>query len=73
MIDALNSDMPFNRFTIEQVAGDTLPSAAVDQSVATGFHRNGLKNREGGVKIEQFRFEEDGGPSEHDRKLSGWA
>ena len=58
VIDALNRDMPFDRFTIEQVAGDTLPGATVDQRVATGFHRNGLKNREGGVKIEQFRFEE---------------
>ena len=58
VIDALNRDMPFDRFTIEQVAGDTLPGATLDQRVATGFHRNGLKNREGGVKIEQFRFEE---------------
>ncbi len=58
VIDALNRDMPFARFTREQVAGDLLPRATVDQRVATGFHRNGLKNREGGVKIEQFRFEE---------------
>ncbi len=58
VIDALNNDMPFDRFTIEQIAGDALPGASVDQQVATGFHRNGLKNREGGVKIEQFRFEE---------------
>ena len=58
VIDALNRDMPFDRFTIEQVAGDTLSGASVDQRIATGFHRNGLKNREGGVKIEQFRFEE---------------
>ena len=58
VIEALNADKPFDRFTIEQVAGDTLPGATVEQRVATGFHRNGLKNREGGVKIEQFRFEE---------------
>ncbi len=58
VIDALNRDIPFDRFTIEQIAGDVLPGATVDQRVATGFHRNGLKNREGGVKIEQFRFEE---------------
>ena len=58
VIDALNDDMPFDRFTVEQIAGDTLPGAGVEQHVATGFHRNGLKNREGGVKIEQFRFEE---------------
>ena len=58
VIDALNDDMPFDRFTLEQIAGDALPGATVEQVVATGFHRNGLKNREGGVKIEQFRFEE---------------
>ena len=58
IIDALNRDTPFDRFTVEQIAGDVLPGASVDQRVATGFHRNGLKNREGGVKIEQFRFEE---------------
>ena len=58
VINALNEDMPFDRFTIDQIAGDTLAGATVEQVVATGFHRNGLKNREGGVKIEQFRFEE---------------
>lgn len=58
VINALNADMSFRRFTIEQIAGDLLPGATVEQKVATGFHRNTLKNREGGVKIEQFRFEE---------------
>ena len=58
VINALNDDMPFDRFTIEQIAGDLLPHADTEQKVATGFHRNTLKNREGGVKIEQFRFEE---------------
>ena len=58
VINALNADMSFRQFTIEQIAGDLLPGAAVEQKVATGFHRNTLKNREGGVKIEQFRFEE---------------
>ncbi len=58
VINALNADMSFRRFTIEQIAGDLLPDATVEQKVATGFHRNTLKNREGGVKIEQFRFEE---------------
>ncbi|MCY4585440.1 MAG: PSD1 and planctomycete cytochrome C domain-containing protein [Bryobacterales bacterium] len=58
VINALNADMPFRRFTIEQIAGDLLPGATVEQKVATGFHRNTLKNREGGVKPEQFRFEE---------------
>ena len=58
VIEALNANMPFDRFTIEQIAGDVLPDPSVDQQVATGFHRNGLKNREGGVKLEQFRYEE---------------
>ena len=58
VINALNGDMPFDQFTVEQIAGDLLPNADTEQKVATGFHRNTLKNREGGVKIEQFRFEE---------------
>ena len=58
MIDAINRDMPFDQFTIEQIAGDLLPNATVDQKVATGFHRNTLTNREGGVKREQFRVEQ---------------
>jgi hypothetical protein len=58
VIDAINRDMPFDQFTIEQIAGDLLPNATVDQRVATGFHRNTLTNREGGVNIEQFRVEQ---------------
>lgn len=58
VINALNADMPFEQFSIEQIAGDLLPNATIEQRVATGFHRNTLKNREGGVKLEQFRFEE---------------
>ena len=58
VINAFNSDMPFDRFTIEQIAGDLLPDAGVEQRVAAGLHRNTLKNREGGVNIEQYRFEE---------------
>lgn len=57
VIDALNRDMPFDRFTIEQIAGDLLPNATIDQRAATGFHRNTLTNREGGVNLEQFRTE----------------
>jgi Protein of unknown function (DUF1553)/Protein of unknown function (DUF1549)/Planctomycete cytochrome C len=57
VINALNADMPFDEFTIEQLAGDLLPNATVEQRVATGFHRNTLTNREGGVDNEQFRFE----------------
>ena len=58
VVDAFNADMPFDRFTLEQLAGDLLPGAANDQLVATGFYRNTLKNREGGVNVEEFRFEE---------------
>jgi hypothetical protein len=58
VIDALNRDLPYDEFTIEQLAGDLLPHASVEQRVATGFIRNGLKNREGGVNREEARFEE---------------
>ncbi len=58
VIDAINRDMPFNRFTVEQIAGDLLPGATVEQRVATGFLRNGIKNREAGTKNAQKRFEE---------------
>lgn len=59
VIDALNRDMGFDQFTIEQIAGDLLDNPSADQLAATGFHRNTLKNREGGVNYEQFRFEEN--------------
>ncbi len=58
IIAALNRDMPFDRFTIEQLAGDLLPGASLEQRVATGFHRNTLTNREGGIDPEQFRVEQ---------------
>ncbi len=59
VIEALNEDLPFDQFTVDQIAGDLLPHPTTDQLVATGFHRNTLKNREGGVNVEQFRFEEN--------------
>ena len=49
VIDALNRDMPFDRFTVEQIAGDMLPNATRDQIVASGFHRNAMTNEEGGI------------------------
>lgn len=58
VIDALNRDVPYDRFTVEQIAGDLLPAATVEQRVATGFLRNGIKNREAGTKNAQKRFEE---------------
>ena len=57
VIDALNRDMPFDQFAIEQLAGDLLPDATLDQKVATGFHRNTPINQEGGIDPEQFRIE----------------
>ena len=57
VIDALNSDMPFDQFAVEQLAGDMLPGATPDQIIATGFHRNTLRNEEGGTDAEQFRVE----------------
>lgn len=57
VIDAIDRDMPFDQFTVEQIAGDLLPNATVEQRVATGFHRNTLTNREGGVDSAQFEFE----------------
>lgn len=59
VIDALNRDMGFDQFTIEQIAGDLVNAPNADQLAATGFHRNTLKNREGGVNYEEFRFEEN--------------
>jgi hypothetical protein len=57
VINALNQDMPFQQFVIEQMAGDMLPHATTDQRVATGFHRNTQINQEGGIDLEQFRVE----------------
>jgi mono/diheme cytochrome c family protein len=57
VINALNRDMPYNRFVIEQIAGDLLPNATQDQKVATGFLRNSMLNEEGGIDPEQFRME----------------
>ncbi len=58
VIESLNRDMPFDQFTIEQLAGDLLPNRNQDTLVATGFNRNTLTNREGGTDPEQFRDEQ---------------
>ena len=57
VLQAVNDDMPFDRFVIEQVAGDLLPNATRDQIIATGFHRNTPSNQEGGIDVEQYRVE----------------
>ncbi|GIV05939.1 MAG: hypothetical protein KatS3mg016_1514 [Fimbriimonadales bacterium] len=49
VIEAFNRDMPFDQFTIEQIAGDLLPNPTLAQRIATGFHRNTMQNLEGGV------------------------
>lgn len=56
VIRALNADMPYDRFTIEQLAGDLLPNATADQRLATAFHRNTQTNTEGGTDDEEFRI-----------------
>jgi hypothetical protein len=55
VINALNKNMPFDEFTIEQLAGDLLPNATLEQKIATGFHRNTMINAEGGVDPEEYR------------------
>jgi len=55
VIKALNKDMPYDQFTIEQLAGDLLPQPSVDQLIATAFHRNTMNNGEGGTDDEEFR------------------
>jgi hypothetical protein len=57
VIDALNRDMPFDQFTIEQIAGDMLPNATPDQIIASGFHRNAMTNEEGGIDPEEAHYE----------------
>ncbi len=55
VIRALNSNMPFDQFTIEQLAGDLLPHPTDDQLIATAFHRNTMTQNEGGTDDEEFR------------------
>jgi mono/diheme cytochrome c family protein len=57
VIDALNRDLSFRDFTVQQLAGDMLPGATDEQRIATGFHRNSLLNQEGGIDVEEARFE----------------
>jgi hypothetical protein len=57
VIDAFNKNMPFDQFTIEQIAGDLLPNPTLDQQIATAFNRNHRINAEGGVIPEEYRAE----------------
>ena len=56
VINSINADLPFNQFTIEQLAGDMLDGVTTDQRIATGFHRNTMLNEEGGIDPLEFRF-----------------
>jgi hypothetical protein len=55
VIEAFNKNMPFDQFTIEQIAGDLLPSPTLEQKIATGFNRNTKINDEGGGDDEEYR------------------
>jgi Protein of unknown function (DUF1553)/Protein of unknown function (DUF1549)/Concanavalin A-like lectin/glucanases superfamily/Planctomycete cytochrome C len=57
VIEAFNDNMPFDRFTIEQIAGDLLPKPTLEQKIATGFNRNHRGNSEGGVIPEEYAVE----------------
>jgi hypothetical protein len=57
VVSALNRDLSFRDFVIEQLAGDMLKDATVEQKIATGFHRNSQLNQEGGIDVEEARFE----------------
>jgi hypothetical protein len=57
VIDAFNRNMPYDQFTIEQLAGDLLPNATLDQKIATGFNRNHRGNSEGGIVPEEYAVE----------------
>ncbi len=56
VIRHLNADLPYDQFTVQQLAGDMLPGATQDNRVATGFHRNTMLNEEGGIDPLEFRF-----------------
>jgi hypothetical protein len=58
VINAINHDLPFDQFTVEQLAGDLLEKATLEQRIATGFHRNTLRNTEAGVDLELYRTKE---------------
>jgi hypothetical protein len=55
VIDAFNRNLPYDRFTVEQLAGDLLPNPTLEQRMATAFHRNTMTNTEGGTDDEEFR------------------
>ena len=56
VVGALNADLPFDQFSLKQLAGDMLPGATPDDLIATGFHRNTMLNEEGGIDPNEYRF-----------------
>ena len=71
VIRALNDDMPFDQFTIEQIAGDMLPGATTQQRIATGFHRNTMLNEEGGIDPAGVPLPRHDRPGRDHRQRSG--
>ncbi len=55
VIEAINNDLPFDQFTVEQIAGDLLPQPTLDSRIAVGFHQNALNNHEAGIDLEAER------------------
>jgi hypothetical protein len=56
VIQAISADMPYDQFSIQQLAGDMLPNASTAERIATGFHRNTMINEEGGIDPLEYRF-----------------
>jgi hypothetical protein len=56
VVKALNADLPYDQFSIKQLAGDLLPGATPEDLVATGFHRNTMINEEGGIDPNEYRY-----------------
>ena len=72
VIQALNGDLPFDQFTIDQLAGDLLPNPTKEQRIATGFHRNTLVNQEGGTDARTVPQRGGRGPCQHNRGGVAW-
>ena len=73
VIDAFNRNLPFDQFTVEQLAGDLLPNADARPAIATGFNRNHRGNAEGGIIAEEYARRVRRRPGRDDRRRSGSA